>query len=842
MKSRLVRRLAVLLVSVAAMLSVASPAWAETFTVTNTNDSGPGSLLQAIAAANDTDAADTITFAPSARGTITLTETLRVGRDLTIEGPGAEALTISGNYMVRPLDMSSIRLDLSGVTIANGRARGVDPLLIFEDVQNHGGAISNTGTLTIRKSVLSNNRAVNRGGAIFNFGGGKVNMFDSTLSDNSAELGGAIHNLAVTVFGQQRIPQATVVGSILRKNYAGRGGALYNEGIVRLTDSTLNDNHASSQGGGVYTALDLAVQRSTVSGNTSNKGGGLYESAGAMKVDDSAFYGNYGDSYGGIGIAGGSATVTNSTLSANETGDNGGSAIGIEGGNATITNSTISGNRALYGGGPGGVWGRGTAATALTIRGTIVAGNTATDGNPDVEGNYTNDGFNIVGGTADEAGLQTDAQGSPVLADNGGPTQTVALVRGSKAIDKGNSFGSTTDQRGEARPKDYASTDNAQGGDGSDVGAFEYVYPDATAPAVEARPSPPPDAGGLNNSDVTVAMNAADEAGGSGVWRVSYSASGAQPVSEQNVSGNSAELVVSAEGETVMTYWATDRAGNRSESKTLTVRLDKTPPETSIGSGPSGPTKGASASFGFSSTEEGSKFECSLDSGAFEACSSPRNYSALTDGGHALEVRATDGAGNTDPTPARRTWSVDTASPDTAIASGPSGSVRSASASFRFSSAEAGATFECKLDRGTFAPCASPKSYSALANGGHTFSVRAKDGAGNPDPTPAVRTWTVDAARPTISGVSTKIESTNGNLKLTIRATVRDNLTNLQKANVKLYVNGGPISPTKYSYNSSTDALVYNPPNVARGKKTVKIVATDAAGNAATKSWSFTIR
>ncbi len=82
-----------------------------------------------------------------------------------------------------------------------------------------------------------------------------------------------------------------------------------------------------------------------------------------------------------------------------------------------------------------------------------------------------------------------------------------------------------------------------------------------------------------------------------------------------------------------------------------------------------------------------------------------------------------------------------------------------------------------------------------------------------------------------------------GGLALTnLVATVRDNLTNLQKANVKLYVNGILISPTKWSYSASTDVLTYNSPRIAKGKKTVKIVATDAAGNVGTTSWYFTIK
>src|SRR5215210_6316107 len=157
--------------------------------------------------------------------------------------------------------------------------------------------------------------------------------------------------------------------------------------------------------------------------------------------------------------------------------------------------------------------------------------------------------------------------------------------------------------------------------------------------------------------------------------------------------------------------------------------VDTTPPETTIDSGPSGTFTNPSASFTFSSNEAGSTFECKLDAGTFGSCSSPKSYSGLSDGSHTFSVRATDGAGNLDATPATRTWTVstapppDTTPPNTTINSGPSGTVSTNSASFTFSSSEAGSTFQCKLDSGTYALCTSPKAYTGLSRGSHTFSV-----------------------------------------------------------------------------------------------------------------------
>src|SRR5829696_904869 len=180
---------------------------------------------------------------------------------------------------------------------------------------------------------------------------------------------------------------------------------------------------------------------------------------------------------------------------------------------------------------------------------------------------------------------------------------------------------------------------------------------------------------------------------------------------------------------------------------------DITAPETTIDSGPSGTINVADATFTFSASETGATFECRLDGTAYSACTSPESYTNLSDGSHTFDVRAMDGAGNVDATPASSNFTVevpspqDTTPPDTTIDSGPSGTIDSTSASFTFSSTESGATFECSLDGGVFASCSSPNSYVNLSDGPHTLQVRATDAAGNTDATPAERTWTVATAR-----------------------------------------------------------------------------------------------
>jgi hypothetical protein len=143
-----------------------------------------------------------------------------------------------------------------------------------------------------------------------------------------------------------------------------------------------------------------------------------------------------------------------------------------------------------------------------------------------------------------------------------------------------------------------------------------------------------------------------------------------------------------------------------------------------------------------------STWSCTLD-GVATACSSPKNYTGLAQGAHTFAVQARDSAGNLDPTPATRTWTVDTVAPETVLdPSGPSGNTTAATATFTFSS-EPGAVFNCRLDNQAInTSCTSPVTYSGLSLGQHTFRVWARDAVHNTDPSPELRTWTVVAAPP----------------------------------------------------------------------------------------------
>ena len=108
---------------------------------------------------------------------------------------------------------------------------------------------------------------------------------------------------------------------------------------------------------------------------------------------------------------------------------------------------------------------------------------------------------------------------------------------------------------------------------------------------------------------------------------------------------------------------ARDAAGNTETASSRTFDFDATEPETSIDSSQPDPSNSPNATFDFSSNEPGSTFECSIDSGAWTACTSPESYLGLSDGSHSFDVRATDTAGNTDGNPATIFWNVDTTDP-----------------------------------------------------------------------------------------------------------------------------------------------------------------------------------
>jgi subtilisin-like proprotein convertase family protein len=240
--------------------------------------------------------------------------------------------------------------------------------------------------------------------------------------------------------------------------------------------------------------------------------------------------------------------------------------------------------------------------------------------------------------------------------------------------------------------------------------------------------------------------------------------------------------------------------------------IDTVSPTTDILSFPGSPVNETSADFEFSSDDPGATFECKLDAASYKPCGAFTTLTGLSEGSHTLLVRAIDGSDNEDPSPESFDWVVDTTPPETTITSGPTGFTTATGATFGFSS-EAMATFECSLDGALFADCPLIQSYSGLPDGSHTFRVRARDRADNPDPTPAERTWTVDTQSPMPAVTKPEASSTTPDRTPLVRG----------------------VAGTAAGDASSVEVRVYQGGGVGTGPLESHVVARDASGN-----WSFT--
>jgi hypothetical protein len=227
--------------------------YAATITVNNTNDSGSGSLRQALFAAVS---GDTIDF--SVTGTITLTTgPLAVNKSVTISGPGANVLAIMRSqaapgfriFTVGPMSSGPPpQVVIEGLTITNGSALNGDGGGIFNDRRS---------TLTLNNSTISGNSASNRGGGIFN-NAGTLAVNGSTISGNSASRqGGGICNYAES--GLLAVATLGVNNSTMSGNASEWGGAIFNTGNPRISNTA-----------------NLAINNSTISGNSAQYGGGIF--------------------------------------------------------------------------------------------------------------------------------------------------------------------------------------------------------------------------------------------------------------------------------------------------------------------------------------------------------------------------------------------------------------------------------------------------------------------------------------------------------------------------------------------------------------------------------------
>lgn len=434
---------------------VANQSRISALTVTNTNDDGPGSLREAIALAAP---GETIEFSLSGCPcTIALTSgQLTVDKSLAIIGPKFAQLTISGTNSSRVFLIQQSPLpDAVAVTLERLRITG------GRTPTSGGGIFSVNANLTIRNSVIAGNVAGSDGGGIYN-SGGMLSVISSRIADNQA-IGGSGGGIASDNFSELVVRDSTVSNN----NSFGAGGGISVAGhtTAAVVASTVDRNRADGLGAGINTSDSItAVTNSTISTNTPltlsrpDSGGGIV---------------NYANAGSAALLTVSSSTVTQNRIS--RTDDQSGSGI-------------------LNTGADGGF-------SSLDVRNTIIAGNLP--GQPDVGntakiGSINSSGFNLIGIVGsitafNQLGDQVGTAASPIdprlqpLASNGGPTQTHGLELSSPAVDRGNSFGGTADQRGVERPNDSPDLPNAKGGDGADIGAYEISFPVVGQVSIDGR-------------------------------------------------------------------------------------------------------------------------------------------------------------------------------------------------------------------------------------------------------------------------------------------------------------------------------------------------------------------
>ena len=284
-------------------------------------------------------------------------------------------------------------------------------------------------------------------------------------------------------------------------------------------------------------------------------------------------------------------------------------------------------------------------------------------------------------------------------------------------------------------------------------------------------------------------------------------------------------LATLAPGPHTFSVRATDPAGNTGPEVSHTWTIDTTAPTTTIGGKPADPSGSGSASFSFTASETGILFSCRLDGGAFVTCAPPLSYSGLGDGSHTFAVRATDRAGNLGAATSY-TWTIDTTAPTASINTKPNDPSNETSGSFSFSANETGSTFACRLDGAAFAACVSPKSFSNLGEGVHTFAVRATDALGNTGQA-ASFSWRVDTVAPTASIVERPKDPSNETSPSFVFASSEGG------SSFACRLEQGGFAPcvSPKSYGVLTD-----------GRHDFAVRATDAAGNqgvAATFTWTI---
>lgn len=507
---------------------VPTPVPGPTFTVTNTDDAGTGSLRQAVLDANAATGANTIVFDPSVFSTpqtITLTTgnivfTNTTNANATIIGPGANLLTISGNNASKIFTaLETPVVSISGMTLTGGNGVGTAPGNTF------GGAIYNQGDMTLTDMVITGNTSASDGGGVYNSTDDGMRLINCVISNNTSNSDGNTSGLGGGVLN---IGDMLILGSTISGNTAAGtgldGGGIYTERRMTILNSTITGNRASGDGGGITfpvnsTSAFMTITNSTVSNNTANfditdnvgNGGGIYTGIDtAVMIFQSAITGNSalgssptdaGGNGGGI-RSGGDMTVTNTTISGNNAGRDGAGIYAVSNtfNITTIASSTIVNNTAIRD--FGGI--SGDPDQPVIVRNSIIANNLDGGSGPDVGRLINSQGYNLIenttgatisGDTATNITGQDPNLGP--LGNNGGTTQTHALLLGSPANNAANPTEyPPTDQRGAPRPA-YSGMSRP------DIGALDDPLLTAAGVAVSGRVLTA-EGRGLTNASVTL--------------------------------------------------------------------------------------------------------------------------------------------------------------------------------------------------------------------------------------------------------------------------------------------------------------------------------------------------
>ena len=333
-----------------------------------------------------TQTGNTATFTSSIPGIYTVTATsafipelskeirvlLHNFEDLNIEiqkniTAGNTEMTLTQDY----IDDSGFPITINGFIIINGNGHTLNfnhqnnnnininstytvtlkNLILINGNNEKGGAINNTGTLTLENTTFNNNTATTDGGAIENYA--NLNIINSTFTNNTVTThnGGAIHNAGSAALN--------ITNSTFTLNTANEGGAIYTDGNLNIVNSTFINNTANRYGGAIYNNGVLNISGSTFTGNTANSSRG------------GAIYNNY---MGNIHMLGVNIllNISGSTFTGNTAGNEGGAIYNI--GNLTLESITFTNNTAEYYGGAIGNYG------VLNISGSTFTGNTAYEG------------------------------------------------------------------------------------------------------------------------------------------------------------------------------------------------------------------------------------------------------------------------------------------------------------------------------------------------------------------------------------------------------------------------------------------------------------------------------